>query len=399
MSVSPSHTQPTAAPIDASDFLDQLQAHGVRFFSGVPDSLLKAFSACVTTQVPGRRHVIACNEGAAVALAIGHHLATGDVPLVYLQNSGMGHAANPLASLADRLVYGIPMLLLIGWRGEMRPDGQQCPDEPQHARQGRITLQQLEVLGIAHEVIEAGTDHSAVVARSVAAARADSAPVALVVRQGAFAAYRTPSDGRAVDPAWPSREEAIAATVAALPAAAVVVSTTGMASRELFEIRRARAEGHERDFLTVGGMGHASQIACGIALARPTDPVVCLDGDGAVLMHMGGLPYCARTPNLVHVVINNGAHDSVGGQPTLAQQVSLAEVARACGYHRAVRAGTLDELNRALGSAFDAEGSLFIEVLCRTGNRPDLGRPTTTPAANKAAFMHHLNSRTHSHGA
>lgn len=370
--------------INPDDFISALEASGIRFVTGVPDSLLKDVCAAITTHFPADRHLIAANEGSAIGLAIGHYLASRRPALVYMQNSGLGNSVNPLASLADPAIYGIPMILMIGWRGEML-NGAQMKDEPQHVTQGRITLAQLELLGIPFRIVDADTDIGACMQEYAELALSGSRPVALVVRKQAFSSYRL-NDSRA-DEMLPTREEAIAAVVGNLPDLLPVVSTTGMPSRELFELRKAGAAGHHRDFLTVGGMGHAVSIASGIALAKPQSKVVCLDGDGAMLMHMGALTNSARRSNLVHIVLNNGAHDSVGGQPTQALHLNLADIANCCGYGLVMRAHSVDEVARALGVMLQSAGSSFLEIRCRRGARADLARPDRSPADNRRDFM------------
>ena len=374
--------------IAPAEFVDALERLDVRLATGVPDSLLKEACAALTARLPPERHVIAANEGSAIGLAIGHYLATGRPALVYMQNAGLGNAVNPLASLADPQVYGVPMVLMIGWRGEILPDGRQLRDEPQHVKQGQITLAQLDVLGIPHRVADAQTAAVEPLLRElVELALARSQPTALVVRKNAFAPH---GRGEPAADDGLAREAAIQAVAAALPADVPVVATTGMASRELFEWRAAKGAGHARDFLTVGGMGHAVQIAAGIAMARPGRRVVCLDGDGAALMHLGGWTTAADCANLLHVVLNNGAHDSVGGQPTKGAVLDFAALARACGYARAARAATAEEVGARLGELLSGTGSALLEIQCRRGHRPDLGRPTRTPAQAKDDFMRHL---------
>lgn len=374
----------------AADFLQALTENGVSFVTGVPDSLLKDICAAITASYPRGQHVIAANEGAAVGLAIGHHLATGRAALVYMQNSGLGNAVNPLASLAAPEIYGVPMVLLIGWRGELAADGGQLKDEPQHVLQGRVTLPQLELLGIPHRLVEAAADPAEAVGWAVGEAMSRSRPVALVVRKGAFAPHALAETPQA---AALTREAAIAAVAAALPAAAAVVATTGMASRELFELRKRDADGHDRDFLTVGGMGHAASIAAGLALAQPQRPVVCLDGDGAMLMHLGALTESAQRPNLLHVVLNNEAHDSVGGQPTAAGRLDLRALAAACGYRNLALAEDADAVAGAVARLLQAEDAGFLEIRCRRGARRDLARPDRTPAQNKRDVMDFLSER------
>lgn len=311
-------------------FIERLRAGGVDCFAGVPDSLLKNVCAYITDHFDAAHHVISANEGAAVGLAAGHYLATGRPACVYMQNSGEGNAINPLASLTDPEVYHIPVLLLIGWRG--RPG---VHDEPQHAKQGKVTTGLLDVMGIRYEVLakeEAAAERQ--VARALEAL-GNGEVFALVVEKDTFGDYRLRNAEK--DTFVMSREEAIRTVAAALDGKDCIVSTTGMISRELFEYRTAMGQGHERDFLTVGSMGHASQIALGMALAQPGRRVWCFDGDGATVMHMGSLAIVAdKAPrNLIHVVFNNGAHDSVGGQPTVGLKIDLPAVAKAVGYRAA----------------------------------------------------------------
>jgi phosphonopyruvate decarboxylase len=363
--------------IRPQDFFEALREAQVTLFAGVPDSLLKDFCAYVTDHAPRERHVITANEGGAVALAMGHHLATGEVGLVYMQNSGLGNTVNPLTSLADPAVYGVPMLLLVGWRGL---PGEH--DEPQHVKMGQVTLTTLEAIGVPATVLPSDLEGGR---RALAGALADAktrrAPHALVVKKGTFDAYKLTAKDES--PYAMTREAAIERVVGALPAGACVVATTGMPSRELFEIRERRGEPHASDFLTVGGMGHASQIALGVALARREARVVCLDGDGAVLMHMGGLSTIGQTAprSYHHVVLNNGAHDSVGGQPTVAFAVDLPATARAMGYRSAETVTTEAELAARLPAFFASEGPALLEIRVKKGARKDLGRPTQSPQA------------------
>ncbi|MBK8538234.1 MAG: phosphonopyruvate decarboxylase [Candidatus Competibacteraceae bacterium] len=378
--------------IQPNEFITLLEKLDIRFVTGVPDSLLKDVCACITSYMPVDLHIIATNEGSAVGLAIGHYLATGRPALVYLQNAGLGNVVNPVASLADPQVYAVPMVFMIGWRGEILADGGQLHDEPQHVKQGQITTLQLEILGIPYRVIDGMTiDIKPALENLISLAMARSGPVALLVRKHSFEPFKlTKLQG---DHDLMSRETAIETVLEVLPDNLPIVSTTGMASRELFEIRKISGSGHHRDFLTVGGMGHASQIAAGIALAKPNKKVVCLDGDGALLMHMGGLTISADRNNLLHIVINNGAHDSVGGQPTKAEVLDLKRIASACGYGVVALAIDQEEIRSNVRTMLDAGCSAFLEIKCRRGARADLGRPDRTPVANKIDFMNFLQDR------
>lgn len=375
--------------LQPSFFIGQLKAAGIDFYAGVPDSLLKNICAYITDTLPKEQNIIAANEGGAMGIAAGYHLATGKIGVVYMQNSGEGNIINPLASLTDREVYNIPVLLLIGWRG--RPG---VHDEPQHVKQGKVTTGLLNTMGIDYSVLSKDETQAAKqIAAAVAHMKRTNEPYALVIEKDTFEAYTL--QNKVESTLTLSREEAIETVVEALPAAAAVVSTTGMISRELFEIRERRGEGHGHDFLTVGSMGHASQIALGIALQQPQRPVFCFDGDGASIMHMGNMAIAAQMQpkNMVHVVFNNGAHDSVGGQPTVGLSIDLPAVARAVGYRQVCSVKTKEELQKALATV--GEGPVFLEVQVRKGNRKDLGRPTTTPVQNKEALMAFLSEIGH----
>jgi phosphonopyruvate decarboxylase len=379
--------------IDSYQFLDHLTARGLRFFSGVPDSVLSGLCAGINNRLPATDHVVAPNEGAAIALGAGHYLATGTPPVIYLQNAGLGNIVNPVVSLVSPGVYGMPMLLIIGWRGEMyEEDGTtaQLPDEPQHHVQGRITLGQLELMDIPYEVLDAGRQEwRKSVDRMIDRLRTDNGPAALVVRKDTFSKVALPKSAEA-GAARLNREEAISCCLKSLPETVPVVATTGMAAREVFELRAQSQQGHHRDFLCIGAMGLASQVAAGIALGIPNSRVACIDGDGALLMHMGSMAVCAGVPNLVHIVMNNEAHESVGGHPSAACGLDLSLVARTFGYKVVRRVTSAAELEQALAAALAATGSAFIEILCAVGHRADLGRPTIPPTRGKEILMEFL---------
>jgi phosphonopyruvate decarboxylase len=368
---------------------DALVARGIEFFTGVPDSLLKEFCGYVDRATERSRHIIAANEGNAIALASGYHLATGESALVYMQNSGLGNAVNPLTSLADPEVYSIPMLLVVGWRGA---PGRK--DEPQHVKQGRITPDLLDVLGVPTRVLPDSLEAAVAVLDDVLGAmREGSRPVALLVEDGTF--EPEPEEAGEADGLPLTREGALRALLPALGPQDVVVSTTGKTSRELLAYREEVGATGASDFLTVGSMGHASMLALGVALNQPDRTVYCLDGDGAVLMHMGALPIIGvhGPPNLRHVVINNAAHDSVGGQRTVAFDVDLPAAARACGYRAVLTADDGASIARGMVEIAAVAGPTLLEVRTRRGARPDLGRPKTPPVENKEAFMAFLRDR------
>ena len=368
-------------------FIETLKDNGIDFFAGVPDSLLKNICAYMTDTLPREQNIIAANEGGAVGIAAGYHLATERIACVYMQNSGEGNIINPLASLTDKEVYNIPVLLLIGWRGK---PGEH--DEPQHIKQGKITTGLLNTLGVDYTVLNKDENKAkAQIEHAVRHMTRTNEVYALVIEKDTFEAYALESTKES--PLTLSREEAIKTVASHMGDKDVAVSTTGMISRELFEHRTSMGESHERDFLTVGSMGHASQIALGIALEKKDRKIWCFDGDGATIMHMGNMAITASLAprNYIHVVFNNGAHDSVGGQPTVGLDMDLCAAARSVGYTQTLSVRTAEELLAALDKVTTAEGPVLLQVCVRKGNRKDLGRPTTTPIQNKEALMAFLN--------
>lgn len=362
---------------------------GADFYTGVPDSQLKALCNYLmdTYGIDTKHHIIAANEGNCAALAAGYHLATGKIPVVYMQNSGEGNIINPAASLLNDKVYAIPVVFIIGWRGEPG-----IHDEPQHIYQGEVTIKLLEDMEINSFIISKDTSDDEVEAvmkeyRKILAAGRD---VAFVIRKGALTdapnvEYR--NDNIML------REEIIRHIVKE-SGEDPIISTTGKASRELFEIRVANGQSHKYDFLTVGSMGHSSSVALGVALNKPEQRIWCIDGDGAVLMHMGSLAVLGATKpkNLIHVVINNGAHETVGGMPTVAGKIDLVGVAKACGYPYAVSVDNFQNLDKELKAVKNRKELSFIEVKSSLGARNDLGRPTITALKNKENFMNYLKA-------
>lgn len=366
-------------------FIEKLRENGIDSFMGVPDSLLKNICAYITDHCDGQHNIITANEGAAIGIASGHYLATGQPACVYMQNSGEGNIINPLASLTDPEVYNIPVLLLIGWRG--RPG---IHDEPQHVKQGKITTGLLNVMGINYEVLSKDEEKAVRQIEKAINALKHKEVFALIIEKDTFEDYNLQKDDNTE--LNMSREEAIQTVAASLNENDCVVSTTGMISRELFEYRTFVNQSHEQDFLTVGSMGHASQIALGIALAQPHRRVWCFDGDGATIMHMGGMAIVAdKSPqNYIHVVFNNGAHDSVGGQPTVGLKINLPKVAEAVGYAKTISVNSKQQLESALKNVISNEGPILLEIKVKKGNRKNLGRPTTTPIQNKESLMRFL---------
>lgn len=368
-------------------FIDKLEENNINFFTGVPDSLLKNICAYIEDNKDENHNIIAANEGAAMGLAAGHYLATGEIPVVYMQNSGEGNIINPLASLTDKEVYNIPILLIIGWRG--RPG---VHDEPQHIKQGKVTLPLLETMGIKYTILSKDENEFTNQLNDVIGYMAKTKEsFAFVVEKDTFEDYKL-QNNQQYENLEMSREEAIQIVADSLDENAVIVSTTGMISRELFEYRANSNQTHEKDFLTVGSMGHASQIALGIALEKSNHKIYCFDGDGAAIMHMGSMAIIGskHPENYIHIIFNNGAHDSVGGQPTVGLQINIPEIAKALNYKKVFSIKDRMSLKEVLNKINGEKGPIMLEIQVKKGNRKDLGRPTTTPIQNKEALMKFL---------
>ena len=376
--------------VDVKNFYNSLKNNEIEFFTGVPDSLLKSFCAYIKDNENSDKNIIAANEGNAIGIASGYYLATNKIGLVYMQNSGIGNAVNPLASLNDKLVYNIPVFILVGWRGE---PGKK--DEPQHKKQGLITLETLELLGIKYAVIDENTsdkEADEMIKNACEYMKETGSPYSIVVKKGAFSQYELKNN---MNPHFEmSREEAQEIILDNMNENSIIVSTTGMISRELFELREKKNEKHNKDFLTVGSMGHASQIALGIALSNKEKNTYCFDGDGAMIMHLGGAAIIGsqKPKNFKHILFNNGAHDSVGGQDTVGLEANLPLIAEACGYRKVYSCDKKENLIKYIDEIKKIDGPVLLEVKVRKGARKNLGRPTKTPIENKNAFMEFLKS-------
>jgi phosphonopyruvate decarboxylase len=372
--------------IDQKRFLKELNEAGVEFITGVPDTLLNEFCLEVAASSGKNKHVIAANEGNALALAAGYHLATGTIPLVYMQNSGIGNALNPLISLTGKDVYSIPLILLIGWRGDPALN-----DHPQHVLQGKLTLVLMDDLEIPYKVVEDKDDLPfEAINWAVKTAGETQRPVALIARKGVFERGEKEDLSKLESDLPLSRETAIQCILDSLPADSIFVATTGRATRELHEVRNLRKEGHENDFLNVGAMGHTSSIAVGMALANHKRPVVCLDGDGAAIMHMGAMVVNAdlKPGNLIHIILNNGVHESVGGQSTVGLKVDFTTLAEKAGYNTPGKAlQKAEDMQEFLGGAVVGKGPYFVDLHIRKGMRQDMPPLKIDPLQIKQLFM------------
>lgn len=373
--------------INLKSFYNEISHNDINFFTGVPDSLLKNICSFIEENTVSENHIIAANEGSALAIGAGYYLATGKIPLVYMQNSGLGNAVNPLTSLTHEEIYKIPILLMIGWRGEPN-----FKDEPQHIKQGAITKNLLDLLDIPTFIIGPEEPKSLPnLKKALKLIKKTETPVALLIKKSSFDVFER-SILETTDSDLLSREEAIGILVESFPKDVLYISTTGMTSRELYELREQKKLEHHNDFLTVGSMGHSSSIALGVAISNKSKKIVCLDGDGSAIMHLGSQAIIsAQNPsNFVHIILNNGAHDSVGGQPTVGKNISLTSIAKACNYKKAFKVKSKSEIESISEEISFKDGPIFLEVIIKKGSRSDLGRPKSSPEENKKLFMKNL---------
>lgn len=369
--------------IDTKDFYNSLIKNNFDFFVGVPDSLLKDFCLCVN-DLSKKNHIITANEGNAIAIASGYNITTSKYGVVYMQNSGLGNIVNPLLSLVDEKVYKIPMLLIIGYRGEPN-----IKDEPQHIKQGELTLPLLETLGIKYFILD--ENYKEQIDQCYNYIKQTDKPIALVVKKNSFSKYEKEQNNNNLNKL--SREEALKIIIDNIDENSFIVSTTGKTSREIFEIREKNKTSHANDFLTVGSMGHTSSLALGISLNTEKN-IYCIDGDGAFIMHMGGLAVAVQNAkkNFRYILINNGCHESVGGQPTIAYSIDIKKILLGFGFKKVFVVNNKNDIITALKQQKEKE-KIAIVINVNTNSRINLGRPTTTPIYNKEQFQKRIRCK------
>ena len=372
--------------IQSKKFINILKENKLNFFTGVPDSLFAGL--CNTFQEDEKKnHILSTNEGSSIGLAIGYHLATGKIPLVYLQNSGLGNLVNPLVSLADKKIFNIPIFFLIGWRGETLKNKKQIKDEPQHKTQGLITTKLLSLLNIKYKIIDKNSNYKSLIKELNIYAKKNKKVVALLIRKNTF--EEKFKKKTFLNKNLLSREQALNVVYKNTPKKIPKISTTGMLSRELYELNK-KFDTQKNTFMCVGGMGHAVSIATGLALYKNKTKVLCLDGDGSALMHLGAMANSAKINNLIHIVFNNLAHDSVGGQIPPSENINFFSVTQKMGYHFSYKANNAKQIEEKVKVAFKNKKSTFIEIICKTGNRKNLSRPGQEAIYYKKLFMNFL---------
>jgi len=372
-------------------FLDHLIDNDIVFFTGVPDSLLKYFCLCIDENEDIKdNHIITSNEGSAIALAAGHYIGTRKIPVVYMQNSGLGNAINPLLSLTDSDVYSIPMLILIGWRGEPG-----VKDEPQHIKQGKIQLDLLESMEIPYNIISSDVDnYKSIIDKALKKTKEIQSPYVLLIKKNTFSEFKSSKNQQNNKSLILKREDVLKKIIQNINDNSIIVSTTGKTSREVFELREKENQSHENDFLTIGSMGHCSSLAFGIAKSNPNLMVYCIDGDGSMIMHMGSLSMIGQQipKNFKHILINNFVHESVGGQQTASKIIDFHLLSKSMNYKDYIFANDESSLNELISHLNKSSNNpAFFEIQVQAGSRPELGRPTTTPKQNKIDLMNKIN--------
>jgi len=375
--------------LNPNNFYNNLKSKGINFFTGVPDSLLKEFNNVILLNSEKKNHIITANEGSAISIATGYHFATKQIPLVYLQNSGTGNIINPLMSLASKDVYSIPMLIVIGWRGEPG-----VKDEPQHIAQGKCMIDLIKSLDVTFDILpNSENEANEILNKSIQMIKKESRPHILLVRKNTFEKHSEKVS--IINNYSIYRKEAIEKLLNIFNKN-IILSTTGKISRELLESADEIGMNHDNIFLNVGAMGHVSMISLGIAL-NTNKKVLCIDGDGSIIMHMGNLTSIGTSNcgNLIHVVLNNGMHESVGVQPTTAFDVNLSKVAESCGYSYCKKISKLEDLESELAKLVtsDFDKPVFLEVLInnKVNYTHELSRPKKSPIERKEKFINFIN--------
>lgn len=368
--------------ISTTKFINELQRNDLNFFSGVPDSLLKNFCFAIEKNLK-LKHTVAANEGSAIAIGIGYYLKTKKIPVIYMQNSGLGNAINPIISLANSKVYKIPLFIIIGWRGE---DSKNFIDEPQHITQGKETINFLKSLGIRYQIVSSKSNIQKIIKNLKNYSFKKKLPVCILVKKNTF--ENSKLKNKILNKNFLLREELLEVLIDRLPKQSTIVSTTGILSRELNEILK-KDKKKINNFMCVGGMGHAISVASGIAI-NTKKKVFCFDGDGALAMHMGSLTTSAIQNNIVHIVFNNHGHESVGGQKTSADHVKFNKLAKILGYKSTRYCKNKIDLKKAISEGISSKKSFFIEILCKKGHRKNISRPNEKMEFLKERFMKNL---------
>ena len=354
--------------INSKKLLNFLKNNKLNFFTGVPDSVLKNFTNLLVNK---SSHILAANEGSAVSIGIGYYLSFNKLPCIYMQNSGLANAINPLISIAHKGVYSIPLMMLIGWRGSPG-----TKDEPQHLIKGKITKNLLKLLGIKHAIIQSEKDFYKI-KQLINFSKKQKVPVACLFKKDGLSKVNLPKKTYIKKNNLKNkifRGEVIRQVLSSIENNTKIISTTGYTSRELYQIRHSEGYKKGKDFYMVGGMGHSSSVALGVALKK-NRKIICLDGDGSMLMHLGSLHTIglANKKNFKHILLNNRSHESVGGQEISFKRVNMEKLTKGLGYSKFIQIKNNKDIKNKIKSMLN--GSVFLEILIEKGAIKNLGRP------------------------
>ena len=338
------------------------------FFTGVPDSVLKELSYTLQNK-DKKEHIIATNEGTAVSIGIGHYLSTKEVPCVYMQNSGLSNALNPLLSIAHEKVYAIPLILIIGWRGSPR-----IKDEPQHNVKGKITESILKLLNIKYTILRSINDLDKF-EKQIKFSKKKNSIVACLIEQGTLEKIdriKKNSDFYKLN-----KELFLKTLLQSLDKNTKVISSTGYNSRELMHIRSKYKIIKTKDFYMVGGMGHTSSVALGYSLTSKKK-IICIDGDGSFLMHLGAIKTAGTfaNKNFKYILLNNNSHDSVGGQNTYANNINFEKLSKSLGFKKFYSIKNDKNLKKTIKTFLSDDTLSFLEVKVSNSKIKNLPRPT-----------------------
>ena len=351
--------------IKVDALINLLKKNNTNFFTGVPDSVLKELSSYLKNK---RNHIIATNEGAAVSIGIGHYLSTKKIPCIYMQNSGLSNALNPLISIAHKKVYSIPLILVIGWRGSPR-----IKDEPQHNVKGKITQQLLKLLNIKYTVLKSNKDF-AKFDKQIKYAKKSKSIVACLIERGTLQKIiksNSKKDFYNLD-----KEFFLKKLLEELPSKSKVIASTGYNSRELMYLRKKFNFNNSKDFYMVGGMGHTSSVALGFSLSSK-NKTFCIDGDGSFLMHLGSIMTAGNfaNKNFKYILLNNNTHDSVGGQSTNADNIDFDRLSKSLGFKKFYSIKKKQNLRKIIKNFIKINSPSFLEVKVTNSKIKKLPRP------------------------
>ena len=353
--------------IKIDSLINVLKKNDINFFTGIPDSILIELSRFLQNKNK-RKHIRATSEGSAISIGIGHYLSTKQVPCIYMQNSGLSNALNPLISITSKKVYNIPLVLIIGWRGSPR-----VKDEPQHNVKGKITESILKLLNIKYTIVRSGNDLSQF-NKIVKNAKKNNNIAACLIEQGTIKKIKKTYNKKNFYKL--NKELFLKTLLETLEKNSKVISSTGYNSRELMYLRNKYKLINTKDFYMVGGMGHTASVALGYSLSTKKK-TICIDGDGSFLMHLGSIKTAGTfaNNNFKYILLNNNSHDSVGGQNTYANNIDFEKLSKSLGFKKFYKIKNNKNLKQNIKRFLKGNNLNFLEVKITNSKIKNLPRP------------------------